>query len=196
MSAQKESKTSTSHSGERTQQSGLARRSIVPDVPSLLLDPLGFFDDSFSVFNRLFDINRSLGRARGLQTQRGPELALWVPAVEVNYREGNLVVSAELPGLTENDVDVQIVNDMLVIQGERRDEREEEQGGARRTEIRYGRFYRAIPVPAGAQTDDARAEFHNGILRVTIPVPQPQGNVRQIPVPATGTAQGQQPQNG
>lgn len=118
--------------------------------------------------------------------------AIWVPAIEIDYKDGNLVVSAELPGLGEGDVDVQIVNDTLVIQGERKDEREEEERGARRTEIRYGRFYRAIPLPEGAQVDQARAEFNNGLLRVTIPAPQAP-NVRRIPVQA---GSGRQPQTG
>jgi HSP20 family protein len=101
------------------------------------------------------------------------------------------VVSAELPGLNEDDINVQVVNDTLVIQGERRDEREENEEGVRRTEIRYGQFYRAIPLPDGAQTDQARAEFQNGVLRITIPAPQGKDNTRQIPVQASSSAQGQ-----
>ncbi|HEY1939860.1 MAG TPA: Hsp20/alpha crystallin family protein [Candidatus Angelobacter sp.] len=194
-SSQKENKSlstrSGSESGQGTQQSGLARRSLIPDVPSLLLDPLGFFDDGFSIFNRLRDMNRSLSLGRRSQQQGGADPSLWVPAVEVDYRDGNLVVSAELPGLNEGDIDVQVVNDTLVIQGERRDEREEDQDGVRRTEIRYGQFYRAIPLPDGAQTEQARAEFQNGVLRITIPAPQAQSNTRQIPVQASSSAQGQ-----
>ena len=195
MSAQKENRSSSqvgtqsgSSSGERNQESGLARRSPIPDVPSLLLDPFGFFDDGLSIFRRLMDTNRSTGLSRGSQRQGGADLAIWAPAVEVDYKNGNLVVSAELPGLSENDVDVQVVNDTLVIQGEKRDEREEDEGGVRRTEIRYGQFYRAIPLPEGAQTDKARAEFQNGVLRVTIPVPQAESNTRRIPVQASGSA--------
>ena len=193
-SAQKENKSTATRSGsdagQGTQQSGLVRRSMIPDVPSLLLDPLGFFDDGFSIFNRLRGLNRSFG-SRNSQQQRGADLATWVPAVEVDFRDGNLIVSAELPGLTENDIDVQVVNDTLVIQGERRDEREEDEDGVRRTEIRYGQFYRAVPLPDGAQTEQARAEFQNGVLRITIPVPQAQGNTREIPVQASSSAQGQ-----
>ncbi|HWG39870.1 MAG TPA: Hsp20/alpha crystallin family protein [Candidatus Acidoferrales bacterium] len=180
---------SSSSSGERTQQ-GLARRSAIPDVPSLLLDPLGFFDNGLSIFRRLFDMNRGFGQTELSRSgQRSGTLSSWVPAVEVDYRDGNLIVSAELPGMSEDDVDVQVVNDTLIIQGERRDEREENEGGARRTEIRYGQFYRAIPLPGGAQTEQAHANFENGILRVTIPVPQTQSNSRQIPIQASGSKQ-------
>lgn len=196
--AQKENRSSTTQSGSNvggtTQQSGLARRSVIPNVPSLLFDPFGFFDDSFSMFRRLLDVTRPFGMARGPQQQRGAELEVWRPAVEVDYKDGNLIVSAELPGLSENEVDVQIVNDTLVIQGEKRDEREQDEGGVRRTEIRYGQFYRAIPLPEGAQTEQARAEFQNGVLRVTIPAPQTQSNARHIPVQAASSGQGQGPQ--
>jgi HSP20 family protein len=194
-SAQKENKSLSTRSGaeagQGTQQSGLARRSVIPDVPSLLLDPLGFFDGGFSIFDRLRDLNRSFGLSRNSQQQRGPDVASWVPAVEVDYRDGNLIVSAELPGLVESDINVQVVNNTLVIQGERRDEREEDEDGVRRTEIRYGQFYRAIPLPDGAQTEQARAEFQNGVLRIVIPAPQEQRNTRQIPVQASSPAQGQ-----
>jgi HSP20 family protein len=194
-STQKENKSSTtrtgSESGQGTQQTGLARRSLIPDVPSLLLDPFGFFDDGLSIFNRFRDVNRSSGLSRTSQQRGGSDLALWIPAIEVDYKDGNLVVSAELPGLDEGDINVQVVNDTLVIQGERRDEREEDEEGVRRTEIRYGQFYRAIPLPEGAQTDQARAEFQNGVLRITIPAPQAKDNTRQIPVQASGSAQGQ-----
>jgi HSP20 family protein len=194
-STQKENKSSTartgSESGQGTQQTGLARRSLIPDVPSLLLDPFGFFDDGLSIFNRFRGMNRSSGLSRTSQQRGSSDPALWVPAIEVDYKDGNLVVSAELPGLDEGDINVQVVNDTLVIQGERRDEREEDEEGVRRTEIRYGQFYRAIPLPEGAQTDQARAEFQNGVLRITIPAPQAKDNTRQIPVQASSSAQGQ-----
>jgi HSP20 family protein len=109
----------------------------------------------------------------------------WVPATEIAYRDGNLIVSAELPGLSEKDVKVEINGDFLVIQGERKIEHEEAEGGVRRTERKYGEFYRAIALPEGADAEHARAEFQNGVLRVTIPVPQAQSNLREIPVQTT-----------
>jgi HSP20 family protein len=119
-----------------------------------------------------------------------------VPAIEVAEKEGNLVVSAELPGLTDQDVTVEINDDVLVIRGEREVEREEDTGQIRRTERRYGAFYRAIPLPDGAQTDKASAEFRDGVLRITVPVAQTQSNTRQIPVQASGSQQPSQARTG
>jgi HSP20 family protein len=84
---------------------------------------------------------------------------LWSPAIEVSERDGNYVIRAELPGLKPEDVKLEIEDDALVLQGERRDEREQEEGGVRRTEIRYGRFYRSIPLPEGANMDQINAKF-------------------------------------
>jgi HSP20 family protein len=117
------------------------------------------------------------------------ELA-WVPPVEVRESDGNLVVSAELPGLSENDVRVEATPDGLVIQGERRQEYTGEEGGVRRSERVYGQFYRLIPLPDGADIENARANFENGVLQVTIPVPESQQNRRQIPI-SGGQGQGQ-----
>jgi HSP20 family protein len=107
---------------------------------------------------------------------------VWAPAVEVSEREGNYVVRAELPGLKPEDVKLEIENDALVLQGERKVEREEDKGGVHRTEIRYGRFYRSIPLPEGANVAQARARFENGVLEVTVPVPEEKLQRKQIPI--------------
>jgi HSP20 family protein len=107
----------------------------------------------------------------------------------VNYRDGKLVVSAELPGLDDEDITVAIQDNAIVIQGEREFEQEEDEGGIHRTELRYGRFYRAIPLPEGAKTEQARAEFNNGVLKISVPVPQEQSNSRQIPIETGASSQ-------
>ena len=93
--------------------------------------------------------------------------ALWTPAVEVSQIEGQYVVRAELPGLKPDDVQIEVTDDGLVLSGERTFERDLDKGGVHRTEIRYGRFYRVIPLPDGANVDQARAKFENGVLEVT-----------------------------
>ena len=198
MSAQKSNQLATSQITSRGeskgQQTGLARRAALPTLPSLLLDPLGFFeDDPFSLVRRMQkEMNRVFSQAGLDFSSRGDEFlsTAWVPAAEIAYRDGNLIVSAELPGLTERDVKVEVNDDFLTIQGERKVEQEETEGGIRRTERRYGQFYRAIALPEGADTEHARAEFQNGVLHVTIPVPQAQSNLRQIPIQTPTAAQG------
>lgn len=199
MSAQNTSLASNSPTTSRGQQqrgsqTGLTRRASVPSVPSLLLDPLSIFGDSpFSLFREMQqELNRTFGQnRRGLATDVSDDLtsAIWAPPVELAYRDGNLVVSAELPGIQDADVQVQINDDVLVIQGERRVERDENDGGIRRTERQYGQFYRAIGLPDGADVERATAEFQNGVLQIKIPIAQSQ--MRQIPVQTSGTGTSQ-----
>jgi HSP20 family protein len=110
----------------------------------------------------------------------------WSPAIEVSLRDGKYNVRAELPGLEPKDVKINVENDALVIQGERRFEQEENEGGMQRTERQYGLFYRSIPLPEGAKVEQAKAKFHNGVLEVTIPVQEQQSNQRSIPIEAEG----------
>ena len=114
----------------------------------------------------------------------GRELGSWTPAVEVRERDGNLVVHAELPGLNKDDVKIEVTNEGLVIQGERKREHEEDRGGIHRSERSYGAFYRLIPLPEGANIDQAKAQFNNGVLEVRVPIPKSQEKSRQIPIEA------------
>jgi HSP20 family protein len=199
MSAQRGNQPSTSQSTSRGEQRGressLARQSVIPPLPFLLLDPLGFFGDSpFSLLRGMQqEINRVFGQQGRTTNQGDASNTFWVPPIEVAYRDGNFVVSAELPGLTDEDVSVAITDSAIVIEGEREVEREEDEGGVRRTELRYGQFYRAIPLPEGANVEQARAEIKDGVLQVSVPVPQAQSNVRQIPIETTGSSQSASP---
>jgi HSP20 family protein len=189
MSAQQANPQSSSQSsqGERgRQQTGLTRRGGTAAVPALWVDPIDAFVNPFSMLRRM---QEEVARAFA-PTGRGEESSIaWIPAIEIEQRDNKLEVSAELPGLSEKDVKVEVDNDVLVIQGERKFEHEEKEGDIRRTERRYGQFYRAIALPEGAEADKARAEFKDGVLRVIIPLAQSQSNKREIPVQASGGQQ-------
>jgi HSP20 family protein len=114
----------------------------------------------------------------------GRDVASWAPPVEVRERDGNLIVNAELPGLNKEDVKIEVTNEGLVIQGERKREREEDRGGVHRSERSYGAFYRLIPLPEGANIEQAKAKFNNGVLEVQVPIPKSQEKTRQIPIEA------------
>ena len=108
----------------------------------------------------------------------------WWPAVEVLKRNGDIVVRADLPGVNKDDVKVEVTNGDIVIQGERKRQSEETGEGFYRSERSYGSFYRCIPLPDGAKADQARAQFNNGVLEVSVPVPQTENKARQIPIEA------------
>jgi HSP20 family protein len=107
---------------------------------------------------------------------------VWRPAIEVKEEKGRLLVTAELPGVSYEDVKVHVSGDALVVEGERKYEKEEKREGYFHTERNYGRFYRAIPMPERADTDKATASFHNGVLNVAVPVPEILPKAREIPV--------------
>jgi HSP20 family protein len=109
----------------------------------------------------------------------------WSPAIEVARRDGSLVIRVELPGLSKDDVKVELTPDGLLIQGERKEEHEEQQEGVLRSERRYGRFSRIIPLPDGAYAEQAKAQFTNGVLEVNVPVPEEKVRRREIPIEET-----------
>ena len=96
----------------------------------------------------------------------------WAPRVEMLEREGQLVIHADLPGMTKDDVKVEVTDEAVTIQGERKEEKKEEKKGYHYNEVRYGSFYRSLPLPEGAEPSKATAEFHNGVLEVIMPGPK------------------------
>jgi HSP20 family protein len=106
----------------------------------------------------------------------------WAPPIEVSERGGRLVVRAELPGLSKKDVKVEVRDDALTIQGERRHEREETRKGFHRSERSYGSFFRQIPLPEGVDAEQAKASFKDGVLEVTMPAPPKPAKGRSVAI--------------
>src|SRR5258708_4744751 len=189
----------------RTRQSqgsqGMERYQQGRYSPSVFsVSPGEFFTLSPITLMRRFteDIDRAIGLAAG--RNRGDfdvsdEDFTWIPTVEVRQQGNNLVIHADLPGLSENDVRVEATDEGLVIQGERRREETVEDAGVIRTERVYGRFYRLIPLPEGAKIEDTKANFRNGVLEITVPVPEAEKRNRQIPI-GTSSQSGQSGQSG
>src|SRR5688572_7555527 len=140
----------------------------------------GFFGASpFTLMRRLQDEMERAFSTAWPGTGRGTEGG-WLPAVDVTKHDGNLVVRADLPGINQDDVKVEVTDDGLVIQGERKSEYERETASGYRSERSYGKFYRCIPLPPEANVDNAHAQFKNGVLEVSIPVPEEQQRRREI----------------
>jgi len=100
------------------------------------------------------------------------ETAGWAPPVEVFQRGNRLIIRADLPGLSKDDVHVEIADKMITIQGERRQEHEERGEDFFHSERSYGSFLRNIPLPEGVEADQAEATFRNGVLEITVPAIQ------------------------
>jgi HSP20 family protein len=95
----------------------------------------------------------------------------WSPAIETFQRGNDIVIRADVPGMTRQDLQVEVGDDAVTIRGERKQDRTDERDGMFWTERSYGSFTRVIPLPAGAMTDSAKATFTNGVLEIVMPAP-------------------------
>lgn len=167
---------------EKASEPSLARRG---DYEPMSFRPEEFFNNPFAAMRRMHDeMDRLFASALGQYTGRSAAggLGSWAPAIEVSRNDKEINVCAELPGLQPEDVKIEVTDNALVIEGERRHEKKEEAEGGWHSERHYGRFFRSIPLPEGAQTDQARADFKNGELHVIVPLDQPRSKRRQIPI--------------
>lgn len=95
------------------------------------------------------------------------------PKVDVSETDKEVHVAVELPGLTEQDINVELADNALKIHGEKKDERETKEHNFHRTERVFGMFERVIPLPAKVQRDGVNATFKNGVLSVVLPKQAP-----------------------
>jgi len=155
--------------------------------------PFAFMGRFAEEMDRLFEdfgletgwlMPRLFTRGRELMGRKAQApLAEWTPRIEVLEREGQFVVRAELPGMTPEDVKVEVVRDHIALKGERKEEKKEEREGYYYGERHYDAFYRYIPLPEGVDTTKATAEFRKGVLEVAMPkVTPPEAKVRRLEV--------------
>lgn len=109
--------------------------------------------------NRLF--TRSFGDASGG--------AAWTPAMDVFDHQDAILVTVELPGLSAEDIDIEVDDNVLTLSGERRFDDRVEEGRYYRLERAYGRFQRSLTLPQGVKADQITADFDNGVLHVRVP---------------------------
>jgi HSP20 family protein len=103
----------------------------------------------------------------------------WAPPVEVLRRGDRLTIRIDLPGLSKEEIHVEVAKDMITIQGERRQEHEERREGYFQSECCYGSFLRNILLPEGAEADKAEASFRDGVLEITLPAPAREASLRR-----------------
>ena len=97
----------------------------------------------------------------------------WTPAADITRDADGITMKVDLPGMTADDVKVELRATRLVITGERRQEKEEKHGGAVSRERVYGSFVRSVALPAGVESDHVKASFENGELTVSVVLPAP-----------------------
>ena len=93
----------------------------------------------------------------------------WAPSVDVAETDDEITVTAELPGVKQEEVDITIADDVLTLKGEKKEEKEVKEKNYHRIERSYGSFQRSIALPTGVQADKAKATYKAGILKITVP---------------------------
>ena len=126
---------------------------------ALLMKPQPFSRDVDRLFDAFFGADREQGRR-------------WVPPVDLVEAEDHFVLRADLPGLADDDVNVEVQDGTLTISGERHAEHESQERGWYRIERSFGSFNRSLTLPDGVDSDAISARFENGVLEVRIPKPE------------------------
>lgn len=144
--------------------------------------------DPFSQFRRLAE--QMMERWFDGPSERGPgrvsgradspwSMGPWSPPLEALMRGDRFVVRMDVPGLQKDELEVEVTEDAIVVQGERQESQEEDREGYYQSERRYGRFYREVPLPEGAEPDTAQANYRDGVLEITVKAAQRQPTHRR-----------------
>ena len=146
----------------------LVPRSLFNDTPARLF---GDFAEIWRDFDTLFD---------GVFGSRAAESSHpWWPSLESYQKDGYLHVRMDVPGVDPKDIEVSLTGNTLKVTGERKAEQEGAKGGYR--EVQYGRFERTLTVPDGLDPDKISARYVNGVLELTLPVPE-SAETRKVPI--------------
>lgn len=128
---------------------------------ALLMRPEPFSQEVNRLFNTLLgDVDAAEGARR------------WVPAMDLVEADDHFVLNADLPGLSDEDVAIEVQDGALTISGERKAERSESDRGWYRMERSFGRFTRSLTLPEGVNPEGIEASFDRGVLEVHIPKPE------------------------
>ncbi len=116
------------------------------------------------LFNTFFDQPAPAGRG-------GPSRR-WIPAMDLVETGEQYVLRADLPGLSDEDINIQLEDNVLTISGERKTRQEQQEEGYHRLERAYGSFARSLTLPEGVDPDAVQAHFDRGVLEIRIPKPE------------------------
>ena len=141
------------------------------------LIPIGRDRDVARGDNPFFSLQRQIERlfddfTRGFPTLGNGKMEL-LPSMDVTETDKEIEITAELPGLEEKDVQINVADNLLTIRGEKQAEREEKDKNYRLVERSYGSFERTLELPKGVNADAIKANIAKGVLTVTVPKPVP-----------------------
>lgn len=135
-------------------------------------DPFGSIRRRGNVFNELGGIQQEMNRLFdeffGESHQELVE-GTWLPAVDVSETGAEIVVKAELPGMSKDDIELNLQDNVLTVKGEKKQEKKEEKENYHRVERSYGSFSRSFTLPADVDQENVQANFKDGVLMITLP---------------------------
>jgi HSP20 family protein len=131
-------------------------------------EPLRELSSLQNEMNRLFNTAFDAPAAPG----NGGTMRRWVPAMDLLETADHFVLRADLPGMTQDDVKIELEDSTLTVSGERRSEHEDKQEGYYRVERAFGSFSRSLTLPKGIDADAVTASFENGVLEIRVPKPE------------------------
>jgi HSP20 family protein len=145
-------------------------------------EPLRELSSLQSEMNRLFN---TVFDQPGTGAGNGGALRRWVPAMDLVESEDHFILRADLPGLSEDDVKIELEDSTLTLSGERKTEHERNEEGFYRVERAYGSFSRSLTLPKGVDPEAVEASFDRGVLEVRIPKPE-ERKPRRIEIGGSG----------
>jgi HSP20 family protein len=132
-------------------------------------NPFGLLSSFRRDMDELF--TRFFGDWERAGTPWAPMSASYVPQIESCVKDNTLLLKADLPGIDPKEVELTVEGNQLTIKGERKAEREGQDGNYFHREVRYGSFVRTFTIPEGVKAEDVHAVYRNGVLELSIPLP-------------------------
>ena len=137
------------------------------------------WDDPIALMRKVSDevdqlFARFIGRPNATKSGEGGQAGKWMPPVEILQRGDQLVICVDLPGISRDNINVEIQRDRVIVEGERTEAPHPDDAPAfRRSERSYGPFHRTVPLPEGVDPDSAQAAMRDGVLEITLRMPTP-----------------------
>ena len=144
---------------------------------AMMIDPFRELRDIEKIIASMLEMEKNV-----IPADRMPKEAIWMPAVNEKEDEKAYYIEVDLPGVKKEDINVEVKDNILIISGERKFKKEEEDKGYKRVESFFGKFERRFTLPADADPERIEAKVEDGVLYITIPKVEQHQNAKKIQV--------------
>ena len=149
-------------------------------------EPFGGLRRRRDLFGDLVDIQQEMNRMFDEffgERRSGLTAGAWAPTVDVSENDNAIIVRAELPGMSQDDIELNLQDNVLTLKGEKKQEAKEDKENYHRTECCFGSFSRSFSLPATVKQEDIQATFKNGVLEINLPKAE-EAKVQKIAITA------------